>query len=145
MGSPAASGWFARTALASSLLTCANVAIARRIGFRRTLVRPRHPQADAEAEDAHKNFGELVRDAIPEAVRDRRINLWWRDEARGGRQGPLTYIRPTSSSRFVRSAKLELPYPARGHADAMNLRSFGASHVTPGVQAVVVLDGAVWH
>jgi transposase len=28
--------------------------LARRIGFRRISVRPRHPQADAEAQDAHK-------------------------------------------------------------------------------------------
>ncbi len=49
----------------------------RRLGFRRLSVRPRHPQADAAAQEAHKNFATLVADAIPEQARGKPIELWW--------------------------------------------------------------------
>jgi transposase len=62
-------------------------------------VRPRHPQADAEAQVAHKNFADLVAAAVPDAARGKPIELWWQDEASTGQQGSLTRIWAQRGSR----------------------------------------------
>src|SRR5208337_1726523 len=62
------------------------------LDFSHISVRPRHPQADPAAQEAHKNFADLVAAAIPLAVRDKPVELWWQDEARIGQQGSLTRI-----------------------------------------------------
>ena len=69
----------------------------RRLGFRHLTVQPRHIGHDAEAQDARKNFADLVTAAIPEHARGKPIELWWQDEARVGQQGTLP--RPTSLLR----------------------------------------------
>ncbi len=138
--------------------------IVRGLGVRRISVSPRHPQADAAAQDAHKNFAALVRDALPPAARAKPIELWWQDEARIGQQGSLTYIwaergsrpRAPRDQRYAWAYVFGAVCPAHGlgaglvlpevNAAAMNLHlAETGRHVAPGAHAVVVLDGAGWH
>jgi len=73
-------------------------------------VRPRHPQADAAAQEAHKqNFADLVAAAIPPTARDKPIELWWQDEARVGHQGALTRIWAERDSRPTCTTRSALP------------------------------------
>ncbi|WP_428483117.1 IS630 family transposase [Rhodopila sp.] len=135
------------------------------LGFSHISVRPRHPKADAEAQQAHKkNFAELVAAAIPPAAHGKPIELWWQDEARVGQQGSLTRIwaergsRPTAprDQRYHWAYLFGAVCPARGvgaglvlpHANvhAMNLHLQEIStQVAEGAFAVLTLDGAGWH
>jgi hypothetical protein len=74
-------------------------ALLRRLGFRRLSARPRHPGHDAAAQEAHKNFADLVAAAIPEHARGKPIELWWQDEARVGQQGTLTRLWANTKTR----------------------------------------------
>ena len=68
-------------------------ALLKRLAFRHVSVRPQHPQQDIQAFEAHKeNFAALVAGAVPEAARDRPVEVWWQDEARVGQQGTMTYV-----------------------------------------------------
>jgi Winged helix-turn helix len=69
-------------------------ALLHRLGFRRISVRPRHPQQDLAAQEAHKKT--LL---IPQHAKDKPIELWWQDEARIGQQGTLTRIWAERGSR----------------------------------------------
>jgi transposase len=101
---------------------------------------------------------------VPEAARDRPVEVWWQDEARVGQQGTMTYVWAERGSRprVPRDLRYEWTYlfgavcPARGvgaalilprvNIDAMNLHLSEISrHVADGHHAVVVLDGAGWH
>ncbi|MGH7042580.1 MAG: IS630 family transposase [Acetobacteraceae bacterium] len=133
--------------------------------FSHVSMRPRHPQADAEAQEAHKgNFAELVAAAIPPAARDKPLELWWQDEARIGQQGSLTYVWAERGSRprAPRDQRYSWAYifgavcPDRGagaalvlpcaNTDAMNLHLQDIStQVSPGAHAVLTVDGAGWH
>jgi len=62
-------------------------ALLRRRGFRRLPVRPRHPKADAAAQEAYKDATALVAAAIPQAARDKPIESCCQDAARVGQQG----------------------------------------------------------
>ncbi|WP_408886982.1 IS630 family transposase [Limobrevibacterium gyesilva] len=136
-----------------------------RLGFRRVSVRPRHPQIDLAAQEAHKkNFADLVAAAIPEHARGKPVELWWQDEARVGQQGSLTYVWADRGSRppAPRDQRYGWAYifgavcPQRGvgaalvlpHAntDAMNLHLAEiSSQVAADARAVLILYGARWH
>ena len=139
--------------------------ILKTLTFSHISVRPRHPQADAAAQEAHKqNFADLVAAAIPPAARGKPIELWWQDEARVGQQGSLTRIwaergtRPTAprDQRYQSAYLFGAVCPARGvgaglvlpHANvhAMNLHLQEIStQVSQYAFAVLTLDGAGWH
>jgi hypothetical protein len=137
-------------------------ALLKRLAFRHVSVRPQHPQQDIQAFEAHKeNFAALVAGAVPEAARDRPVEVWWQDEARVGQQATMTYVWAERGTR-PRDLRYEWTYlfgavcPAQGvgaalvlprvNIDAMNRHLSEISrHVADGHHAVVVLDGAGWH
>jgi len=101
---------------------------------------------------------------VPEEAKDKRIELWWQDEARVGQQGTLTYIwadkgkRPTVKKdlRYTWAYVFGAVCPDRGigaalvlpkaNAKAMNLHLAEISlHVADDAHAIVILDGAGWH
>jgi putative transposase len=137
--------------------------ILKTLTFSHMSVRPRHPQADATVQEAHKKLL-LVAAAMPTTAHGRPIELWWQDEARVGQQGSLTRIWAQRGSRppALRDQRYEWAYlfgavcPARGvgaglvlpHANvhAMNRHLQEVSRrVTAGAFAVLTLDGAGWH
>ena len=105
-----------------------------------------------------------MRKAIPEAARDKPVEIWFQDEARVGQQGTLTrlWARCGTRPRVVRDTRYEWAYlfgavcPARAvgaalvmpyaNTEAMNLHLQEiAAAVAPGAHAVLVVDGAGWH
>lgn len=102
--------------------------------------------------------------ALPEAAREKPLEIWFQDEARVGQKGTLTHIwaRRGTRPRAVCDTRYEWAYlfgavcPARAvgaalvmpHAntDALNahLQEI-ARHGAPGAHALLVLDGAGWH
>lgn len=101
---------------------------------------------------------------MPEAARDKPLEVWWQDEARVGQQGTLTYVWAERGSRprAPRDLRYEWAYlfgavcPNRGvgaalvlprvNIEAMYLHLTEISrHVADGHHAVLVLDGAGWH
>lgn len=102
--------------------------------------------------------------ALPEAARDKPLEIRFQDEARVGQQGTLTRVwaKRGTRPRAVRDTRYEWAYifgavcPDRAtgaalvlpYADteAMNLHLAEiARAVAPGAHAVLVLDGAGWH
>jgi transposase len=64
-----------------------------KLGYRRLSVRPRHPKADEEAQEAFKkNFAATVTAQLPDRAKDQPIEIWFQDEARIGQQGTLTRV-----------------------------------------------------
>jgi hypothetical protein len=105
-----------------------------------------------------------VKEALPAAAYDKKIEIWFQDEARVGQKGTLTRLwakrgtrpRATRDTRYEwayifgavcpersTGAALVMPY-ADGLALNAHLREI-ASCVAPDAHAVVVLDGAGWH
>jgi DDE superfamily endonuclease len=101
---------------------------------------------------------------IPEAARDRPLEIWFQDEARVGQQGTITRVwaRRGTRPRGKRDTRYQWSYifgavcPARAVAaglvlpcantEAMNAHLAEiARTVAPGAHAVLVLDGAGWH
>ena len=101
---------------------------------------------------------------IPEAARDRPLEIWFQDEARVGQQGTITRVwaRRGTRPRAKRDTRYQWSYifgavcPGRGVAaglvlpfantEAMNAHLAEiARTVAPGAHAVLVLDGAGWH
>ena len=101
---------------------------------------------------------------IPEAARDRPLEIWFQDEARVGQQGTITRVwaRRGTRPRAKRDTRYQWSYifgavcPGRGvaaglvlpfaHTEAMNAHLAEiARTVAPGAHAVLVLDGAGWH
>ncbi len=103
-------------------------------------------------------------EALPAAVRDKPLEIWFQDEARIGQKGTLTRIWARIGSRppGPRDSRYEWAYifaavcPERAtgaalvmptaNTEAMNLHleEIGRT-VAPGAHAVLVLDGAGWH
>jgi transposase len=111
-----------------------------------------------------KNFHQLVAEAIPEAARDKPVELWWQDEARVGQQGTLTYVWAERGTRpsVPRDQRYKWTYifgavcPERDHGAALVLPQANARamklhlqeislQVRPGAHAVLILDRAGWH
>src|SRR3954471_4546665 len=110
-----------------------------------------------------EGFAELVAGALPEHARGKPVEVWFQDEARVGRQGPLTRVwaRRGTRPRAPRDRRYAWAYlfgavcPERAvgaalvlpradtEATGLHLAEIGR-HVTPGAHAVVVLDGAAW-
>lgn len=105
-----------------------------------------------------------MKKAIPDAARDKPVEIWFQDEARVGQQGTLTrlWARCGTRPRVVRDTRYEWAYlfgavcPARAvgaalvmpyaNTEAMNLHLQEiAAAVAPGAHAVLVVDGAGWH
>jgi transposase len=101
---------------------------------------------------------------VPEAARDKPLEIWFQDEARVGQQGTLTRVwaKRGTRPRAPRDTRYQWAYifgavcPERGAAAglimpfadtaAMNAHlSEIARTVAPGAHAVLVLDGAGWH
>ncbi len=138
--------------------------ILKNLSFSHVSVRPRHPQADEQAQAGHKNFPDLVAATIPPAARDKPIELWWQDEARIGQQGSLTYVwgERGTRPRAPRDQRYNWAYifgaicPQRGtgaalvlpqantHALNLHLHEI-SSQVAAEAHAVLILDGAGWH
>ena len=126
--------------------------ILKTLTFSHISVRPRHPLANAEAQQAHKKtLPSLSPPSFLPAAQGKSIELWWQDEARVGQQGSLTRIWAQRGSRPTapRDQRYEWAYlfgavcPARGvgaglvlpHANvhAMNLHLQEIStQVSPG-------------
>ncbi|KAA5608624.1 IS630 family transposase [Rhodovastum atsumiense] len=127
--------------------------------------RPCHPKKDADAQEAfQKNFADLVTAALPSGAADKRIEIWFQDEARVGQQGTLTYVWAPRGSRpvAVRDNRHDSAYlfgaicPERAVGAAIIMPAVNseamAEHlieisrqVAPGAHAVLVCDGAGWH
>jgi len=101
---------------------------------------------------------------VPEAARNKPLEIWFQDEARVGQQGTLTRVwaKRGTRPRAPRDTRYQWAYifgavcPERGAAAglvmpfadtaAMNAHlSEIARTVAPGAHAVLVLDGAGWH
>lgn len=101
---------------------------------------------------------------LPEAAKDKPLEIWWQDEARVGQQGTLTYVWAERGSRPAapRDCRYTWAYifgavcPAREtgaalvlptvNTEAMSLHLAEISrHVAPGAHAILILDGAGWH
>jgi hypothetical protein len=100
-----------------------SAASARAFGF--PARRPQHPQQDTQALEAHKeNFAALVGAAVPEAAKDKPLEVWWQDEARVGQQGTVTYVWAERGSR-PRDLRYQCLFgavcPARGVGAALVL------------------------
>jgi transposase len=86
-----------------------------KLGYRRLSVRPRHPQADEEAQEAlKKNFAATVAAQLPEHAKDKAIEIWFQDEARIGQQGTLTRVwaKRGTRPRAPRDQRYEWAYMA---------------------------------
>lgn len=101
---------------------------------------------------------------LPEAAREKPLEIWFQDEARVGQKGTLTHIWAPRGTRprAVCDTRYEWAYlfgavcPNRAvgaalvmpHANTSALNAHLqeiARHVAPGAHAVLVLDGAGWH
>jgi hypothetical protein len=111
-----------------------------------------------------KNVRQLVAQAIPEAARNKTLEIWFQDEARVGQKGTLEYIwtlkgtrppvprdnRHASAYLFgalcpARAAAAALIMPA-ANSEAMSAHLHEiAKHVAPGAHCVLICDGAGWH
>jgi hypothetical protein len=111
-----------------------------------------------------KNFADLARATLPDEAQGKPLEIWFQDEARVGQQGTLTRLwakrgtrpRAPKDCRYAwayifgavcparaTGAALVMPY---ANTEAMNAHLAEISaHVSPGAQAILVLDGAGWH
>jgi transposase len=135
-----------------------------RLGSSDRRPRPRHPEADPEAQAFFKEIGVEQIAAIAEQHPDRRVEVWHQDEARFGQKGSLTRVgaRRGSRPRRVRQdgreslsvlpavgaaggASVGLGMPALNTAVVnLFLEEFSRSRA-PGVHAVVLWDTAGDH
>ena len=111
-----------------------------------------------------KNFADLARVALPEAVQGKPLEVWFQDEARVGQQGTLTRLwarkgtrpRAPKDCRYAWACIFGAVCPARATGAALvmphaNTEAMSAHlaevsrQVTPGAHALLVLDGAGWH
>ena len=134
-------------------------------GYRRLSVRPHHPKADPDAQEAFKKTSpEAVTATLPEHARGKPLEIWFQDEARVGQQGTLTRVwaKRGLRPRAPRDTRYDWAYlfgavcPERGAAAglvlpfadtaAMNAHLAEiAATVAPGAHALLVFDGAGWH
>jgi transposase len=63
-----------------------------KLGFVQLSVRPQHPKASTETQEAFKKTSPRVAEILPEPARDKPLEIWFQDEARVGQQGTLTRI-----------------------------------------------------
>ena len=101
---------------------------------------------------------------MPEAARNKPVEVWFQDEARVGQKGSLSYVWTPVGSRpaMVRDNRHDSAYilgaicPARGVGAAIitpaaNTEYINAhlqelsTQVSPGATAVLIWDGAGWH
>ena len=101
---------------------------------------------------------------MPEAARNKPVEVWFQDEARVGQKGSLSYVWAPVGSRpaMVRDNRHDSAYilgaicPARGVGAAIitpaaNTEYINAhlqelsTQVSPGATAVLIWDGAGWH
>jgi len=101
---------------------------------------------------------------LPEAARNKPVEVWFQDEARVGQKGSLSYVWTPVGSRpaMVRDNRHDSAYilgaicPARGVGAAIitpaaNTEYINAhlqelsTQVSPGATAVLIWDGAGWH
>jgi hypothetical protein len=105
-----------------------------------------------------------VASALPEHAAGKPLEIWFKDEARVGQKGTLTYVWGVKGSRprAVADQRYACAYifgaicPAKGtgaalvlpfaNTDGMNMHLLEISrNVTVGSHAVVIMDGAGWH
>ena len=139
--------------------------VLRRMGFSRQKARPSHPRKDAEAQERFKKRG--LRDILKAAAAahpDKRLQLWFQDEARVGNKGRVCHrwwrrgerapgtrqigyhwayifsaVRPATGDDFT----LVLPSV---NAKVMDLfLAHFADTLDEDAHAVMMLDGAGWH
>ena len=55
--------------------------ILRRLGFAKLSARPRHPQSDPGVQELYKTFAELARTALPEAAKDKPLEVRFQERA----------------------------------------------------------------
>jgi len=67
--------------------------ILAKLGYRRLSVRPRHPEADEDAQEAFKKTSPpLFALGFPTQAKGAPLEIWLQDEARLGPQGTLTRV-----------------------------------------------------
>jgi hypothetical protein len=138
-----------------------------KLGYRRLSVRPRHLQADEEAQEAFKKTlpqRSRLRRGSPATPKTNLIEIWFQDEARIGQQGTLTQVwaRRRTRPRAPRDQRYQWAYifgavcPQRRataalvlpvadtDAMSMHLAEIGR-RVAPGAHAALVIDGANYH
>jgi transposase len=136
-----------------------------RLGYRKLSVRPRHPQADEEAQETFKKTSpRQLRRKSPSAPKSKPIEIWFQDEARIGQQGTLTRVwakrgtrpRAPHDQRYdwaylfgaacpQRRVAAGLVMPA-ANAETMSLHLTAIGRkVAAGSHAALVLDGAGYH
>lgn len=138
--------------------------LVRRLGLSWQKARPQHPRGDAQAREEFKKSLAAALSGVAAAQGDRRIELWFADEARVGQKGRVGHrwwprglrapglcdkrfesaylfgaVRPASGDGFA----LVLPEVS---TEAMNvfLAQF-AQRLAPDAHGVLVLDQAGWH
>lgn len=134
------------------------------LGYSSLAPRPQHPRADPAAQEAFQNNFANQLAEIQAKYPDRRVEVYFEDEARFGQQGTLTRVwaRTGSRPRAVRQTQYGYVYvlavacAETGHAEGLIapfldtsivnvfLKQFAAT-LPPDVQAVVVWDGAGYH
>ncbi|WP_109156589.1 MULTISPECIES: IS630 family transposase [unclassified Azospirillum] len=138
--------------------------IVRRLNLSKQKTRPRHPQSNAKAQAAFKKGLREALKAAAAAHPERRLQLWFQDEARVGQKGRTAHRwwergqRPAGlcDKRFTSAYLYAAVCPASGadfalvmptvSTTAMSLFLGGFSRsLEPDVQAVLVLDQAGWH
>jgi hypothetical protein len=130
----------------------------KRLNFCRVSVRPRHPEQDAEAQQAHKKLCRAGRRSDPGACAretDRAV-VARRSPRRPARQPDIRRPRAPRDQRYDWAYIFGAVCPARGigaalvlphvNTAAMNLHLTEiSSQVSSGAHAVILLDGAGWH
>jgi transposase len=123
-----------------------------KFGYRRLSVRPRHPQADEEVQEAFKKTSPRRSwHSFPNSPKTRRQGTLTRVWARRGtrpraprvqRYSGLTFLAPS-----VRNAALrQRSCPTRPDTDAMSIHLAEIGRrVAPGAHAALVIDGAGYH
>ena len=126
--------------------------------------RPIHRKADPEAQEAFKKGPPRESRRSPRPAPRERVEVWFADEARFGRQGTLTRVwaRRGSRPRGVRQTEYDWCYvmtavcPATGQAaglimPCMNMATVNdflaelSLRLAPGVHAVLIWDNAGFH
>ena len=135
------------------------------LGYRRLSVRPQHPDADPEAQEAFKKTSaKSWRKPSRQGLRTGPLEIWFQDEARIGQQGTLTRIwaKRETRPRAPRDQRYNWAYlfgaacPARAVTAAivtleanaatmtLHLEAISAA-VEPAAHAAVLVDGAGYH
>lgn len=135
-----------------------------RIGYSSLVPRPQHKDSDEEVQAIFKEVvGDQIQ-AIAEAHPDKRVQVFFEDEARFGQQGTITRVWAPRGSRPRAVRQTQYTYlfvmvavcAATGSASALVMPELNAAVMNlfleqfakerpPGIHAVLIWDGAGYH